>query len=169
MSIKKHTWFAHFFFCGSALWAFHLISTWDYFFPFAVSFLLLRLDQTGWKAMLRQAVHFQYCRFSKLNLKIRKLSTCNILLFFLFCFSSKPCITSSVLFTFKSLFRVLLMLYDRANCFSAFWFSVKWWIWLPFDPLSQPKQPKPNQLFTHSWLHSGIIFQIISVQSDKKD
>lgn len=88
--------------------------------------------------------------------------------FFLFCFSSKPCITSSTLFTLKSVFRIILMLYDRANCFSAFWFSVKRWTWLPFDPLSQPKQPKPNQLFTHSWLHSGIIFQIISVQSDKK-
>lgn len=56
------------------------------------------------------------------------------------------------------------MLYDRANCFSAFWFSVKCWTWLPFDPLSQPKQPKPNQLFTHSWLHSGIIFQIMKFQ-----
>lgn len=84
--------------------------------------------------------------------------------FFLFCFSSKPCITSSVLFTFKPVFRILLMLYDRSNCFSAFWFSVKWWTWLPFHPLSQPKQPKPNQLFTHSWLHSGIIFQIMKLQ-----
>jgi len=53
------------------------------------------------------------------------------------------------------------MLYDRANCFLAFWFSVKWWTWLPFDPLSQPKI---NQLFTHSSLHSGIIFQIMKFQ-----
>lgn len=50
-------------------------------FHLLVVFFSSRLNQTGWEAMLRQAVHFQYCHFSKLNLKILKMLTCDILVF----------------------------------------------------------------------------------------